>query len=90
MGREGFERYERCPLVQHGYHWAAEGEVSQPIKFHHRQSLNYWQRGASYQEVGGRSPDAEPQRNKGKRPRHALDRWCMHEGTHSSPAAVEK
>lgn len=59
MGREGFERYERCLLVQHGCHWAAEGEVSQPIEFHHRRSLNYWKRGASYQEVAGGSPDAE-------------------------------
>ena len=45
MGREWLERYGRCLLVQHEYHWGAEGEVSQPIEFHHHQSLDCWDEG---------------------------------------------
>ena len=45
MGREGLARYERCLLVQHGHHWGVEGEISQPIEYHHRRSLDCWNEG---------------------------------------------
>ena len=84
MGREWLERYGRCLLVQHGYHWGVEGEVSQPIEFHHHQSLDCWNEGprirASVEDPRMPSDNG----HKGKRPRHALYRCSMHEGTQQS------
>ena len=88
MAREGLERYARCPLVQHGCHWEEEGEVSQPIGFHHHQSLNCWNEGPGIRSMvkGLRMPSDNE--TKAECPvMHLTGGLCMK--SLSSSAAVE-
>ncbi len=88
MGREGLERYERCLLGQHGHHWGAEGEVSQPIEFHHHQSLDCWNEGPRIKRSVDDPRMPSDNVTKEKRPVMHLTGGLRMKSL-SSPAAVE-